>query len=57
MLESLVIQLPKNSIDYILSGYPELEVVASRFTEDGWELIIEGDGSAIAELVEEVQDA
>jgi hypothetical protein len=55
-LESVVICKSKQEIDFILSGYPELEVVGSRMVEEGYELLVEGDAAALSEFIWEVQD-
>lgn len=52
--ECLTIFLPKGEIDFILSGYPDVEVVGSRMTEEGWELIIEADPIPMSELIWEL---
>lgn len=52
--ECLTIFLPKEEIDFILSGYPDVDVVGSRMTEEGWELIIEADPIPLSELIWEL---
>lgn len=52
--ECLTIFLPKEEIDFILSGYPDVDVVGSRMTEEGWELIIEADPIPMSELIWEL---
>lgn len=56
-LESLVIFLPKDDINFILTGYPELSVIGYQMLEDGYELVIEGDTIAMGELVYELGEA
>lgn len=52
--ECITVFLPKEEIEFILSGYPDLDVVGSRMTEDGWELLLEGDSIPLSELIYEL---
>lgn len=46
------VSLPKDIIEYNLSCLaPEVKVTASQLTEDGYTLVLEGDGNQIADLV------
>jgi hypothetical protein len=51
--ESVVIPLPKSRIEHYLSAYT-IQVVASRLTEDGWELVLEGDLFEVSEFLYEL---
>ncbi len=51
-LESLVVNLPKDVIEWYLETLaPSVQVVGHRMTEDGYELVLEGNPGQIADLV------
>lgn len=51
-LESVVTPMPKSVINWYLSTIaPDVVVVGSRITEDGWELVLEGKPVQMTELI------
>lgn len=52
-LDSFVTPFPKDVIEWWLDCFRDVvTVVGSRLTEDGWELVLEGDWRAIGELMQ-----
>jgi hypothetical protein len=49
-IESVVVHLSKQQIEFDLSGY-DVRVIGSRMLETGYELVLEGEESEIAELL------
>lgn len=51
-LDSVIAQFDKSIIDWILSTIGRnVQVIASRMTEDGYELILEGEETQVKEVV------
>jgi len=51
-LESFEVYLPKHEIEADLDAFgPNVSVVGSRMTEDGYELVLEGDAEEINALI------
>ena len=51
-LESVIVALPKHLIEFDLEQFgQDVVVVASRMTEDGYELVLEGDAGQVADLI------
>lgn len=53
--EFVAVKRSQQGINFDLQGY-DVQVVGSRMTEDGWELIVEGTGSEVDALVLYWQD-
>lgn len=51
-LESVVVFLPKPTIEAILTRWGRhVHVIGSRITEDGYELVLEGDAAEMSEVL------
>lgn len=51
-LESIIVTLPKHLIEFVLAKYgADVHVVGSRLTEDGIELVLEGDAVQVSEVL------
>lgn len=51
VLDSIEFKAPRPVIEKILSTYaPNVQVVGSRITEDGYELVLEGEMAEVATL-------
>lgn len=50
--ESVVVSKPKEQIESDLSRFgPNVKVVGSRMTEDGYELLLDGPSGEVADLI------
>ena len=52
VLESIITPFPKSMIEWVLDTLgPQVQVVASRLTEDGIELVLEGEVKQVSEVI------
>lgn len=56
ILESAIVSRPKHTIEFDVAGY-DVVVVASRLTEEGYELILEGEAEEVYALLVEWGEA
>lgn len=50
-MEAVVVKRTQEEINFDLDGYESISIFASRMTEEGYELILEGDQGEMNELI------